>query len=152
MDLFRIAREKYIHDLSGEGARRFGGRWNAKGTALLYTSQHESLAALEILAHVPVSEIPNDLSLLVLSIPDSLTIKRVEQLELPENWRGYPAPYELARIGTRWVHSGSSLMLKVPSALVRTDWNILINPAHPDMEKVNIKEVIGFQFDSRIFS
>lgn len=150
MDLFRIAREKYIRDLSGEGARRFGGRWNEQGTAILYASQNESLAALEILAHTPISEIPHDLSLLVLSAPDSLASERVDPTELPENWREYPAPPELARIGTRWVHSESSLMLTVPSAMVQTDWNILINPSHPDIEKVNIKEVTGFQFDSRI--
>lgn len=150
MDLFRIARGKYIRDLSGEGARRFGGRWNVQGTAILYASQNESLAALEILAHTPVSEIPNDLSLLILSTPDSLVPERIDSNELPKNWRDYPAPHELARIGTRWVHSGSSLMFNVPSALVRTDRNILINPGHPDMEKVSIKEVTRFRFDSRI--
>lgn len=150
MNLFRIARKKYIRDLSGEGARRFGGRWNVQGTAILYTSQNESLAALEILAHTPVSEIPNDLSLIVLSVPDSLAPERIDPNELPENWRGYPALHELARIGSRWVHSESSLMLTVPSVLVRTDRNVLINPKHPDMEMINIKEVIGFRFDSRI--
>jgi len=150
MDLFRISKKKYIRDLSGEGARRFGGRWNTQGTAILYTSQNESLAALEILAHTPVSEIPNDLKLLVLSIPDNLDSEIVDRFELPENWRDYPAPHELARFGNRWVESGSTLVLQVPSALVRTDWNFLINPDHPEMDKVNIKEVLHFQFDSRI--
>jgi len=150
MDLFRISKEKYIRDLSGEGARRFGGRWNEQGTAILYASQNESLAALEILAHTPISEIPDDLSLLVLSIPESIVLERVDPNELPENWREYPSSNELARIGSRWVGSRSSLMLKVPSALVRTDWNVLINPDHPEMDMVNIKEVLHFQFDSRI--
>lgn len=150
MDLFRITKKKYIRDLSGEGSRRFGGRWNEQGTAILYSSQNESLAALEILAHTPISEIPNDLSLLVLSIPNSIAPERVIPDELPENWRDYPSPNELAGIGSRWVESGSSLMLHVPSVLVRTDWNILINPAHPEMDKVKIKDVFNFQFDSRI--
>ncbi|MCG2588707.1 RES family NAD+ phosphorylase [Rhodohalobacter sulfatireducens] len=150
MDLFRITKKQYIRDLSGEGSRRFGGRWNEQGTAMLYASQNESLAALEILAHTPISEIPNDLSLLVLSIPSSIALKSVDPNELPDNWMDYPSPHELARIGSRWVQSGASLMLQVPSALVRTDWNVLINPAHPQMDKVKIKEVFNFQFDSRI--
>lgn len=150
MDLYRIARKKYIKDLSGEGSRKFGGRWNFKGTPVLYTSESESLAALETLVHAPVSAIPDDLNLLILSVPDNLKPEGVQKEELPGDWWNYPAPNKLAEIGTGWIHSASSLMLKVPSVLVQTELNILINPAHSNMEKIEIKEIRPFTFDTRL--
>ncbi len=150
MDLFRITKEKYIRDISGEGARRFGGRWNHKGTAVLYTAQSEALAALEILVHVPISAIPGDLKLAVLSVPDNLTMQKIKEKELPKKWRSYPAPHALADLGTQWINSNTSLMLKVPSVLVHTEMNVLINPAHPDAKEIGIKEVREFSFDPRL--
>lgn len=150
MDLFRISRKKYIEDLSGEGAGKFGGRWNFKGSAVLYTSQSESLAALETLVHAPISAIPDDLNLLILTIPNHLKPIIIKRDDLPPDWRNYPAPNKLAEIGTKWIDSNSSLLLKVPSVLVQTEWNILVNPAHPNMKKIRRKEIRPFRFDMRL--
>lgn len=150
MDLYRIARERYIEDLSGEGSRIFGGRWNFKGTPVLYTSQSESLAALETLVHAPVSAIPDDLNLLILSVPNKIKPEIVPKDDLPSGWRNYPAPNKLADIGTGWMNSKLSLMLKVPSVLIQTEWNILINPVHFHMRKIEIKEIRPFTFDTRL--
>lgn len=150
MDLFRISRKKYINDLSGEGARKFGGRWNFKGSAVLYTSQSESLAALETLVHAPVSAIPDDLNLLILSVPESLRTGVIKSEELPADWRNYPAPTRLAETGTKWLESKSDLLLRVPSVLVQTEWNFLLNPNHPDMKKIKTKEIRPFGFDMRL--
>ncbi len=150
MHLYRITKSKFVRDLSGEGAKLYGGRWNRKGIAVLYTSQQESLAALETLVHITASTAPSDLSLAVLSIPDSLKPRTVKMEDLPASWRNYPAPNKLAKIGTEWATSKLILMLTVPSALVKTEWNVLINPAHSDIEHVNILEVKEFRFDSRL--
>lgn len=151
MDLFRISKKKYIKDLSGEGARKFGGRWNSKGSAVLYTSQTESLAALETLVHASIATIPSDLNLLILSVPDHIEPDRIDVKELPLGWRNYPAPNQLAEIGGKWVDSESSLLLKVPSVLVQSEMNILINPNHFDADKLSIKEIRPFSFDMRLF-
>ncbi|MCI0493899.1 RES family NAD+ phosphorylase, partial [candidate division KSB1 bacterium] len=42
-----------MNDLTGTGARQYGGRWNHKGTGIIYTSESRSLAILEYLVHVP---------------------------------------------------------------------------------------------------
>lgn len=149
MKLFRISREKYSTDLSGEGARLYGGRWNRMGTAILYTSENESLAVLETLAHVPVSSVPDDLMMLVLSVSDEFEPETIDEKFLPEQWKRYPASRYLADLGTAWARSQSSVMLRVPSALVETDRNMLINPSHPDMSQVTINEVRVFRFDYR---
>jgi RES domain-containing protein len=150
MKLFRISKKKYIEDLSGEGARKFGGRWNSKGSAVLYTSQTESLAVLETLVHTSIATMPSDLNLLILSLPDNIKSNTIDVDQLTSGWRNYPAPNQLAKIGSKWLDSGSSLLMEVPSVLVQTEANILINPRHSDMKKVKIKEIRPFSFDMRL--
>ncbi len=151
MDLFRISKKRYIEDLSGEGARKFGGRWNLKGSAVLYTSQTESLAALETLVHTSMAAMPSDLNLMILSLPENIEPDKIEIQQLHSGWRNYPAPNQCAEIGSKWVDSDSSLLLEVPSVLVQSEKNILINPRHSDMKKLRIKEIRPFSFDMRLF-
>lgn len=150
MQVFRIAKGKYIHDLEGNGARIHGGRWNQKGYNVLYTSEHESLAVLEVLAHTPITTIPKGLQLMVLTIPDSVSVKTVDIKSLPANWRKYPAPDILAERGTNWLRSVSSLLLKVPSVITPSEHNVLINPAHKKFQEIKTKEIRDFWFDERL--
>lgn len=149
MLVYRLAKEKYIRDLSGTGARLYGGRWNRKGTPVLYTSEHCSLAVLELLVHTPHTLLPDEISLLKLTIPNELSVITWETEKLPAKWRQYPGPDSLAIMGSEWAKSQKSFALKVPSVLVPDDWNILLNPNHPDFEKINIKSVSAFELDSR---
>lgn len=149
MDLFRITREKYIHDLSGEGARLYGGRWNKKGAAVLYTSENISLAAMEVLVNTPMASMPDDLQLLRLTVPNKIQPDHIDKDKLPENWRTWPAPVYLAKQGTEWIESQSNLLLKVPSSVIPMEWNILINPGHPEFHKVKKREISEFRFDKR---
>ncbi len=150
MLLYRISKEKYIRDLSGEGARKYGGRWNHKGTPVLYTSEHISLAALEVLVHVPVISLPKDLKLLKLRISDEASREEVDPSTLLANWKDYPAPTDLKDLGTKWAESRNSLLLKVPSAVISSEWNYLISPLHEEFEQITIVEVVDFTFDTRI--
>jgi len=150
MDLFRIAREEYVRDLSGVGARIYGGRWNRKGSAVIYTSETKSLATVEFLVHVPIGIRPTGLSIARLRVPERFVPEEVEHSRLPGNWRTYPAPPELAAIGTDWLNSNRSLLLRVPSAVVDGEFNILINPAHPGIAKVRVASVVDFRIDERL--
>ena len=149
MKAYRIAKQKYIKDLSGTGSKKYGGRWNQKGTSVLYTSENISLAVLETLVHVEIDNLPTDLKLLILNIPDSVTIKGLEVKNLPTNWRDYPAPDKLADIGSKWVDSSKNLILQVPSVVIPGEKNLLINPSHSEFKKVKIDEIVDFQFDDR---
>lgn len=150
MLVYRIARTPYIRDLSGTGARLYGGRWNHKGIGMVYTSENRALATVEYLVHVPLSLIPRDLSIATLRIPDRLTTKTPAVADLPANWRDYPAPPALADLGTQWTISQETLLLRVPSAVVKHEWNILLNPSHPDMPYVTIAQVEAYAFDTRL--
>lgn len=148
--VYRIALSNHARDLSGAGARLTGGRWNAKNTPVIYTSESRSLAAMEYLVHVPLTNIPAEIKIVSIGIPDTSIPRQIGSSDLPANWVRNPAPFLLADIGTRWVSSMESLLLRVPSAVIRHEFNILINPTHPDMKSVDILEVERFAYDERL--
>ena len=150
MIVYRIAKTRRIRDLSGIGAKLYGGRWNSKGTGIVYTSESRSLATVEYLVHVPISIIPGGLSIASIKIPDSIKPKHVLSGDLPNRWREYPPPPELAEIGTTWALSKQTLLLRVPSAVVENEFNILINPQHVDMKRVSVSKVEKFTIDKRL--
>lgn len=150
MIVYRIAKAKYIRDLSGAGARLYGGRWNHKGIAVIYTSETRALATVELLVHLPLSMVPNDLSIASIEIPAHIVPKEIPTADLPANWRNYPAPAVLADLGTRWALSKETLLLRVPSVVVEHEFNILLNPSHPDISHITIPHVENYSLDDRL--
>lgn len=150
MIVYRIAKSKYIRDLTGTGARLYGGRWNQKGTGIIYTSETRALATVEFLVHVPLSMVPDDLQIASIEIPDGI-VHDVRLSDLPDTWKNFPAPLELAEIGTQWALTNDTLLLRVPSAVVDHEFNILINPSHPDITHVTISTIENYKLDHRLF-
>lgn len=148
---FRISLTEHIDDMTGTGARIYGGRWNHAGYPVVYASGSRSLAALEFLVHVPMALAPENLSIVEINIPENIERESIKENQLPPSWRNYPAPEELANIGTSWIKSKSSLLLDVPSAVVDKEVNTLINPLHPDIKFVNLVNIEKFSFDPRFF-
>ena len=149
--LFRISASEHINDITGTGARIYGGRWNHTGYPVVYSSGSRSLAALEFLVHVPMALAPENLSIVEINIQEDIERKSINESRLPSNWRDYPAPEQLANIGTNWIKSKSSLLLDIPSAVVEKEVNTLINPLHPDIKFVDLTNIEDFSFDSRLF-
>ena len=149
MKSYRIAKNRYAKDLTGTGSRKYGGRWNQKGTNMLYSSENISLAVLETLVHVDKTNLPDDLQLVTLTFPDSVSCLEISQNDLPHNWREYPASNTLAQIGSDWIDNAKSLLLKVPSVVIPEERNILINPNHLEFKKIRIDEIKDFEFDVR---
>lgn len=152
MIVYRIAKIKYANDLSGTGARLYGGRWNHKGISIVYTSESRSLAILEFLAHATQSVVPEDTSMISIEIAPGITPQKLKPTDLPNNWKTYPAPLKLMDIGTKWALSGETLLLRVPSVVVEHEYNILINCAHPDIQRVKISNIEKFALDERLFN
>ena len=150
MIVYRIAKKKHIHDLSGAGARLYGGRWNHKGISIVYTSESRSLATVEYLVHVNLAIVPSGLTIASIKIPKRIITKQISTSDLPANWREFPAPSQLAEIGTKWALANETLLLRVPSAVIEHEFNILINPAHPDSKHVKITHVEDCRFDKRL--
>jgi len=151
MLLYRITGSKYAADLSGIGAAITGGRWNKKGTAVLYTGESIEIALLETIVHAPPMLVPK-LDLLTIEIPnDSITTIQIK--DLPPNWKDYPAPSILAEIAESWIKKRGIIALKIPSAIIHSANNYILNCSHPKYRtKVKLKNHRGFHFDSRLNS
>ena len=149
MIVYRIAKKEYIEDLSGNGAKRTGGRWNLKGIPILYCASTSSLAILEKLVSIDMDLLPEDLCIAALEIPKSKILKIPEE-ELPKNWNHYPSPDALKSIGKSWIELGNFCTLQIPSAVNSMESNYLINMKHTLMEKIKIKEVTPFRIDNRL--
>jgi len=125
---YRLVKTQRIDEaFSGEGARRYGGRWNSPGQPCTYLSQTEALAILEVLVHLRDYRILNTFALLRLELPDEAVVE-LEEAELPPNWREDPAPGETASIGDAWLNANASLALRVPSTIAPRDCNLMLNP------------------------
>ena len=101
MKLYRFGKQPYIQDLSGQGGLYHSGRWHRKGTQILYTAKHLSLAKLEMLANSPI--LPTGYFVLTLETPDDASIRLVEASKLPVDWAGLPYSPELAALTEAWV-------------------------------------------------
>ena len=148
--LFRIALTIYIDDLTGQGAQQYGGRWNWKDHAVLDTSESRALAALEYLVHLPPGLAPPNLSLREFELPDDVSINTMLITTLPPGWKTYPPLDITMMIGTDWLQTNSSLLLRVPSVIVEQESNVLINPSHPEFKQVKALAPQPFAFDPRL--
>jgi len=149
MEVFRICNNQYSRDLSGNGAKLAGGRWNRKGVPVLYTSGSVSLATLEVLVHIPVTLVPSNFSLVEIAIPDH-SISSLETKNLPEGWDDLIPLDLLKTVSDKWITENKFLVLKVPSIIVRSEFNYLINPQHEDFKNISVKSVQPFRFDERL--
>jgi RES domain-containing protein len=136
--------------LDGEGARLNGGRWNREGVPVVYASSTLALAALEYLVHVDPRDAPTDLVALKIEVPDDLPSGRVLASELPADWNRVPDHPACTDAGEAWIATGRSAMLRVPSAIVPEEDNLLIQPLHPDAAGMVVALVRRFAFDPRL--
>jgi RES domain-containing protein len=148
--VWRICSRKHRR-FEGEGARRYGGRWNHTGTSIVYTSASLSLAALELFVHVDIDTVPGELVAIEAEIPNTLNIGAVRIESLPRDWRRYPAPDALKDIGTAWAKKASTAILALPSAVIPAERNYLLNPAHRDFKRIRLRKPVAFRFDARMW-
>jgi len=151
MIVFRLSKSKHSKDLSGKGAEKFGGRWNSKGVAILYTSDSRALCTAEIAVHTPLGNIPEDYEITLIKIPEHTIIPELEITDLPKDWKSIPHSHSTQEIGDKFIDEGKFVALKVPSAVVQGEFNFLLNPDHSDFKNVLIEKIEPFAFDTRLF-
>lgn len=149
MIVYRIGRIKYANDLTGEGARLFGGRWNNKGIGCLYTSASRALALLEYTVNIDIDDIPRALSITIIEIPER-SIKILEEANLPGDWKHSPAPSSTKIFGSKLLLTAAEPVIRIPSTVIPDEFNYLLNPLHSDSDKFKIINVNDFVYDVRI--
>ncbi len=148
MYVYRISKCRYIDDLSGTGASLHSGRWHHKGTFILYTAQSASLAMLESVVHI-TTMVQLNLCMVCLDIPEE-SIASISTEQLPDNWFINPPPDSIKQTGDRFIKNKKHLALKVPSAVMPEEFNVLLNPSHPHFKKIKILYSRTLRLDERL--
>lgn len=148
---WRIVKPKYRADkaFDGEGARLYGGRWNSRGVSVVYAAQSQSLAVLEMLVHLDTADLLQAYVFFEVIIDEAL-ISALAESDLPRDWQSDPAPPRLREIGDIWAESNASVVLRVPSSLIPTEYNYILNPKHPEFGRLQFGKPVPYRYDARL--
>lgn len=149
MLVYRVGNGTYAHDLTGEGARLYGGRWNHIGTPCLYTASSRALAVLEYSVNVNLSHILRHLTITTIEIPND-DIKVLSVAELPGDWKDAPAPPSTKDFGTKLLNGIHHFIIQIPSTVIHEECNFLVNPRHPRIGECKVVGIKDFVYDIRI--
>lgn len=151
MEIYRITQQQFAEDLTGNGARLFGGRWNSEGFFALYTSSSRSLALLETLAHTPAKMLDKRVyHLIALFVPDKVLIQKIDVKNLQPGWDAPDTRPFTKKMGDAFLSNKKEFMLEVPSVIIPEDINYVLNPLHEDMKQVKLVNKRRIYFDKRI--
>ena len=147
MDVYRITLAKWAESLTGSG---YPARWNPKGYHVIYSAGSRALACLENLVHRSGEGLNAGFKIASIHVPDSVLADEVLLDSLPPGWYSVEGYQICQELGSKWLEEQRSCTLKVPSSIIQDEWNLLINPAHPDFGQISIRSVRDFSFDQRL--
>jgi RES domain-containing protein len=146
MKLWRISNRV---SLGGEGGLRYTARWHSAGSPIVYLAESPAGAMLEVLVHLELDEdsLPGQYKLLQIEVPANVTIDTVE----PPSDADWRTNLDLSRrLGDEWLRSRSSVLARVPSAVLSHTWNVLLNPLHSEANRLSVIETTSAAFDPRL--
>ncbi|GAB2537624.1 RES family NAD+ phosphorylase [Spirosoma aerophilum] len=147
MIVYRITKAAYADRLVASGG---AARWNSRGQFVIYTAATRALACLENVVHRGGEGLMDVFRVMVIDVPDHLPIDTISPETLPPDWFDYQQYTRCQQIGGEWISSSRSAVLRVPSAIIPSEWNYLLNPAHPDFGRIRLLSTEPFVFDPRI--
>ncbi|MFC0182815.1 RES domain-containing protein [Pseudarcicella hirudinis] len=147
MQVFRITKEQWAGNLRGSG---FAARWNSNGVFMCYSASSRALACLEMVVHLTGDRLASPFKITVIDIPDEVAIKKINPAYLPADWTDFRQYDVCQAIGDDWIKSFETCILQVPSAIIKNEYNFLINSQHQDFQKIKVVEIEDFTFDSRL--
>lgn len=147
---YRIAEShRANHMFDGEGAFLYGGRWNTAGHRVVYCAGSLPLAVLEMLVHFDPNRTNIQYVVAEVVIPDDV-VESIDRKKLPKSWADLPLPQAVQDRGDRWIDESRSAVLEVPSAVIQSESNYLLNPEHPDFDRIEVGKPQDFRFDPRL--
>ncbi|MDZ7897870.1 MAG: RES family NAD+ phosphorylase [Arcicella sp.] len=149
MQVFRITTAKSAGNLRGSG---FAARWNSNGVFVAYTASSRALACLEMVVHLNSDRLKSEFGMSVVEIPEEVNITKISIEDLPKGWTEHDGYQMCQEVGDDWIQAFETCVLQVPSAVIKHEFNYLVNPQHSDFSKLKIIEIEDFEFDLRIKS
>lgn len=150
MQIFRIADIRHpVWD--GTGAMLIGGRFNSPGRPVIYGARSYAGAMLEVLVHARIGKLPRHQVCVVATVPDDIAVELASLAVLPPGWDTLDEPVVSRAFGDKWLAEARTAVLMVPSVIARVEWNVLVNPAHPDAARIVVSEPEAVLWDERLF-
>lgn len=146
MIVYRITTEQWSKSLQASG---YPARWNAKGRFIIYTACSRSLACLENLVHRSGEWQGKMYKVMLIGFPDKIQIDTIEVESLKKNWEQINNFSYCQSMASKWLNDATSVILRVPSVIIKKEYNYLINPQHPDFKLIKLVGVEDFNFDER---
>jgi RES domain-containing protein len=147
MLVYRITKAIYADRLVASGG---AARWNGRGQFVIYTAATRALACLENVVHRSGEGLLAVFRVMVIDIPDELAVDTIPVSDLPADWFDFHQYDTCQRLGGAWLRNGQSAVLRVPSAIISNEWNYLLNPAHPQFNRIQLLRTEPFVFDPRL--
>lgn len=148
MDIFRISKQKYAGAKTASG---YSARWNRDREHVIYCASSRALASLEIMVHTSNIDLSStNYKITVFRVPDDVSVQNVHRYELPEGWNGLHPYNDTQAIGSRWYNERNTVILRVPSSIIRLEYNYLINVTMPEFERISVVDIEDFIFDKRL--
>lgn len=147
MIVYRITLAKWANELHASG---YMARWNSKGTFVIYTAGSRALACLENIVHRSGEGLNSVFKVMLIKFPDTIKIEEIKSEDLPKNWYKIGVNQHSQKIGDNWVKEGKTAILKVPSAIIKKEYNYILNPNHKDYKKIKLIDIEDFDFDPRL--
>jgi len=149
MNVYRITTEKWAGNLRGSG---YAARWNSNGVFVCYTGSSRALACLETVVHLNSDRLKSSFKMSVVEIPDDIEFTEINIEYLPDGWTEHDGYQQCQEMGDAWIQDFETCVFRVPSAVIKHEFNYLINPQHPDFQRIKIIEIEDFEFNLRIKS
>ena len=147
MQVYRITLEKWSGALAASGS---AARWNSNGKFVIYTSWARSMACLENIVHKKGRGLIGSFKTMLIEIPEPIAVESIQPDALPKNWQDFSAYQLCQQLGDAWLNNMKSAVLSVPSAIIPAEYNLLLNPQHPDFQQIKLLGSEDFVFDPRI--
>lgn len=147
MFVYRITKALYADRLVASGG---AARWNSRGQFVIYSAATRALACLENVVHRSGEGLMDSFRVMVINVPDDLTVVTIAPETLPSNWFDFEQYGTCQRLGGEWLQTSQSAVLRVPSAIIPSEWNYLLNPAHPEFSRITLIRTEPFVFDPRL--
>jgi RES domain-containing protein len=147
MTVYRITLAIYAAKLVASGNP---ARWNSKDVKMIYTAQSKALACLENVVHRNSNGLQQNFKALLIEIPDSISMEEIKEINLMTGWQHFENMPYTQSLGNQWIREAKSVILKVPSAIIKGEFNYLLNPAHGEYRAIRLLKSEPFEFDSRI--
>jgi RES domain-containing protein len=133
MLVYRISMQQYANKLTASG---YAARWNPKGFFVLYTAQSRALACLENLVHRSGEGDNKLFKTLIINIPSTLKIQTIDAKKLKKGWEKAENYGYCQKIGLDWLSEAKAPILKVPSSIIKNEFNFIVNTHHPHFKKI----------------